>query len=239
MKTLTCKHCGKTFDAKRSNASYCSDKCRTSAFYQKKNPHSAKKNISSAVFQENEQSIVSKKVHISGSIDFAEIKCSIMSFEQELKNSSEKVEQLSAKNNQVLFEIKEISEELVLYENDRILRLEQRLYLPDDVLYNRYLNKDYLEAKQKDNNPETKLVSLSDIQQSYFGKIMRNDILVYREKLENKIAEYNAKIQKMKTSVPLKEKEMETNRAEIKQCRNTITFLQNRIFSYDKLLTGT
>ncbi len=111
--------------------------------------------------------------------------------------------------------------------------------MPNNNLYNTFLNTEYEDAIAKSNRLAShKLVSLFDIEGS-FGKKYKSKITEYKLKLRQKIADYENQAQKLDLSIEEIMKKTVNNEEQVKIYLQDIRFYQNRIIKYDTILTST
>ncbi len=165
MSLRKCMKCGEFFESKRSDAQYCSKKCRNSANYQHRNPQK---------FNDSADKSLNKERPLTYSIkDIQLLRTKIMNVEQELADLIENRETLA--------------KQVMKLKNGDFIKLQNRLKLSDSALYNGFLNKRYLERKNAgDSFADFSIVSANDLEKPSF-KQCRLDVDKYRSNLQAKL----------------------------------------------------
>jgi len=234
----TCLSCAISFNAKRSDAIYCSSECKNKANYKKSKPNNANRqqetNLNLAPAAQNENTLVERSVEIKGSLSVNDIRIEINKSEAKIEHYESRKTQLNALNEDLLEANTSLSKKVSLIENLAVKRLQNRLALTDGQIYNGYLNKAYINALKEGNEfAHNRMIHFEpkNIPDKY-----RHPIVEYRLKISNAIMEKEEDVKSIHTDINRSVEIIDTNQKEIKNCDDNIRYYQSRIIKYDSLL---
>ncbi len=241
--TKTCILCASEFKATRSDAQYCSERCRAKANYRIRK----KKNnltVSPDIYEDNSPiNLTSKKVEnaqicIKGVLSIEEITQMISKFEHEIAQVLESKNTTNAQNEQLYAQISGFQNQIMEIEEHKIKKLSLVLDQTDVDIYNRFLNGEYINAiKKGDSFAKSKLKTESDL--GFNSAIsMRKSISDYRLKIQKQIISLQANAQSLKAQLKSAQSIILKNEETIKEYYLQVRFYQNRIIRFEHILSG-
>lgn len=235
MNTKVCPECGKTFEAKRSDAVCCSGKCRST--FNNKRKERQKQDLSVSLFRDIDDSS-QNELEVSGSIDIKHLIEKIGSFEKHISRINEEIQLTDAKGENLNKEMTDLKQQMAALEMGEKLKLKNQTALTDYALYNNYLNVAYRTAKQKgDQFAKTRLVTVDDIQ-SKFNHEMKLEIQNYRSVLDAKLEKLDWELRLVQDQCDALIIKREQNNSKMAELHNELRFYEARILKYESLLTG-
>jgi hypothetical protein len=229
-----CYQCGKTFESQRSDAQYCSEKCRAKANYEKKR----KKEEGSFSFESLTGTANPENARIVlGDMDYKELKATLSKIEKDLDARNEQMAQLEHENRQLQNDILLLNQQILSIRDGKLTAIMKQLELPDFYIYNNFLNEDYLKAKSKgDPYARNHLKSAEDLQRIGNNEL-RLKIGNYRYKLTLTAESIETKIKAIATEIATKKNTLNNNSEKIKGLLADTRFYQSRVLKYDSLLS--
>ncbi len=235
MNTKVCPECGTTFEAKRSDAICCSDKCRSAFNYKRKE---RKKEILQTYSNSELNNNCKTGVELSGKLELNSLAGRIDIFEKHILRISDEIKSIENKSDLHIQQKKALKEQIVELEMGDKLKLKQRSEMSDYALYNNYLNKAYQAAKQKgDQFAKTRLITESDIQNK-FNHELKLEIQNYRNSLNTKLEKLNLELKFVQDQFDDLMNIQEQNNTRISELHNELRFYEARILKYESLLSG-
>ena len=226
MTTKICPQCQKTFEARRTDAVYCSSKCRVNAHLDKsKVDHPSPVNSCEDVQQVDDLSYISQ-------LSVAECRAKIDELESQLLVLQKRNDKLVDDNVLYSAESDELTRFYLEFEKATQLRLQTILNMPAYQIYNTYLNKEYLDAvAANDKYAHQHLIS-------EYGWQWGNDSAVYRTSqfFNEKVDEMNKGLSDslaQRARVEALDVLMKTNVSELKFIKEKMRILHSRILKYE------
>ena len=235
MNNKVCPECGKTFVAKRSDAICCSDKCRSSFNYKRKE---RKKQGFQTTSESSSISNSQNPVELSGKLELNHLTEKISVFEKQILRISDEIKALQ-NNNEILVQQKEgLKEQIVMMEIGEKLKLKKRSEMTDYALFNNYLNIPYQTAKKKgDKFAKTRLKTEEDIQNK-FNHELKLEIQNFRSAISAKLEKLNWEYQLVQYQFDVLINTHEQNNQRITKLHEELRFYEARILKYESLLSG-
>ena len=231
--TKVCANCGKTFEAKRTTAVYCSESCRVKAHNVKKQGYT----LDIVRYKSGDNPMIQEQmIELSGDIEMKDVFKIIDESSIQLK----RLQELNDTYQQHNRELKEKLNQLKIMQSEikegEIDKLNLILELPQSVLYNTYLNEEYLNAvNNNDINASERLVHDFAISNDVTIQIK---IRMYENEIVKKITEFDKQLRETELNIDAIEKEISEYDERIRQTYQGIRFYQSRISKYDALITG-
>lgn len=238
-----CIVCAAEFEAKRSDANYCSEKCRAKANYQIRRKK-ASGEFSPLNSPENSPLInpferaKNIKIELNGALNIGDIRQLIADSEHSFLNLCEEnttikaqIEELSKKKSQICTQIIDLLEV-------KVKKLETMQQLSDTDLYNNFLNGEYQEAV-KDNNSfaDFKLITPQKLSLESSGKLLFR-INQYRLKIKNLILTHISEVSRLDQQIKDIDIAIKRQNKTIEENQASIRFYQTRIIRLEQLLSG-
>lgn len=238
MNTKTCLYCGKTYEAKRSDAVFCSESCRTKSNYQKrKKQNNFTDTLSNAVPSVRDEDEPDCEIKVTGSVSFESLKENIEKYEQEYKQLISKTNHLLHENFSLIGQINQLEKQISAIQTSQIEKLTLTRQLSDVELYNTYLNKPYMEAKQAgEKYLKHKLITETEMR-FHSNNEIRIQIGKFRFNIETKVLSHQSDIESLKHQIRGLQSVIDLNKEQLKVLTNQVRFCQNRIIKYEALLT--
>ena len=231
--TKVCANCGKTFEAKRTTAVYCSESCRVKAHNEKKQTYTGK--------TEHFNSSLSSMLHdtdieLTGDITINDVFKIIDESSNQLERLQKQIKEYQYRNKELKDKLKDLKIQQTNIREGDIEKLKLIIELPQSVLYNTYLNEEYLNAiNNNDANASEKLVHDFAISNDV---TIQNRIKMYENEIVQKISEFDKQLRETELNIDAIEKEISEYDERIRQSYQEIRFYQSRISKYDALITG-
>ncbi|WP_010662694.1 DUF2256 domain-containing protein [Marinilabilia salmonicolor] len=237
MNAKICLICGKEFTPKRSDASYCSEKCRAKANYKKR--VAAKEKTES--YENIEPFTMVPEIQsppLKGELSMDSMLGFIEKSENEIKRLTDEINELKSQNNMLANDIFTLKEQVKTTGEINIKKIELVLELTDSQIFNNYLNTEYLTAKKMDKaNPEKLLKTDWEIT-GYSGESFRQRINNYRMRLKNEILKLEGQADNIQNQIRKTETLIVSNKETIQENIQQVRFYQSRILRYEGLLVG-
>lgn len=229
-----CYQCGKTFESQRSDAQYCSEKCRAKANYEKKRKKEdgnlSSETITGTATPENARIVLDN-------MDYKDLKATLSKIEKVLDGRNEQMAQLEHENHQLQNDILLLNQQILSIRDGKLTAIMKQLELPDFYIYNNFLNEDYLKAKSKgEQYARNHLKSEEDLQRIGNNEL-RLKIGNYRYKLTLTAESIETKIKALAAEIATKQNTLSSNIYKIKGLLADTRFYQSRILKYDSLLS--
>lgn len=235
MKTKICPECGKTFDAKRSDAICCSDKCRSSFNYKRKE---RKKQGFQTSSENSSISNFQNPVELSGKLELNHLTDKISVFEKQILRISDEIKTSENKNDILNQQIVTLKEKMIMLEMGEKLQLKKRAEMSDYSLYNNFLNASYQTAKNNgDQFAKTRLKTEEDLQ-SKFNHELKLEIQNYRSAIATKIEKLNWELNIIRNQLEALRIEQDQTNFRISDLHKEMRFYEARILKYESLLSG-
>lgn len=230
MKTKICQNCGAEFEIKRSNAKFCSDKCKNDANYS--NRKQVKEKTQSTVLNNS-----TANLKLIGDVDFK----NILKITERLENEIERINSVKTifENEIITLDnsILDLLEKINKINQNQIPKLYDCLNLSDLDFYNHILNKAHKEALNKsDINAHEKLLKLFDYNSSNEGYKYQNPVSKTRLDFKLKINNLRFDVENLHNEIDKLNKSYSINQSKIKELLKDIRFYQLRIQNYEALL---
>jgi len=235
MNTKVCVECGKTFKAKRSDATCCSDKCRSSFNYKRKvrKNHKMQFDSNSDILNTSEM-----EIELSGKLELTHLNERVGSFEKHILGIKDEIRKHESKSDDLNHHMVTLKQQIVTMEMGDMLQLKKRAEMSDFALFNNYLNTDYQTAKQNgDKYAKSRLKTKDDVE-SKFNHELKLQILNYRSKLSAKLEKLNWELQGLQEHIDSLKFEQEQHIAKTTELVHEMRFYEARILKYESLLTG-
>lgn len=235
----TCLLCAKTFEAKRSDAFFCSNECKNKANYEKKRVRL--KQIEQSQTDVPHQSTyiektatVDAQITLKGSLSIYEVRSEIEKAESKITDLDNRKKELNEKNIDLNRQIADINRKIRMIAQLSINLLKRRAELSDEQLYNLHLNKEYKKAKQDgEEYAHNKIITFHN------GKTpnkCRLPIEEFRMKLADALERKNEELKSMDEGAEVLIKELSLIQYESKKNDDDVRFQQSRILKYESLL---
>ena len=231
-----CLNCGETFAPKRSDAKFCSTKCKSAYTYDKKKKDNAPNDVltqkEALKSSNNHEPIIKGEVHVQKIIDMIE------RTDEKIEKTAQVIEKLKKYEAEKLVQIKQLENQVIEIKKTKLVVLSKRLNQSDFMLYNNFLNRKYIE-KQKAGHKfaDNEILSAGDLKRTYNDKI-RLMIANYRHKLHYKLEEVNYEIELLNNQMAHLKTELEETQTAIKDQKDNLRFYQSRILKYESLLSA-
>ncbi|MFW5888002.1 MAG: hypothetical protein ACOCUH_04320 [Bacteriovoracia bacterium] len=235
MNTKICPECGITFEAKRSDATCCSDKCRSAFNYKRKERR--KQNLQIPL-QNDLGDNFQNEAELNGKLEMNHLIGKIESFENHVLRIQDEIKTFEGKNENLNQQMTALNQQIVMLEAGEKLKLKKRAEMTDYALYNNYLNVAYQKAKKNgDQFAKTRLVT-EEVVQSRFNCELKLEIQNYRSGLSAKLEKLNLELQVVQDQFDGVKNMQEQYIQKIKELHNELRFYEARILKYESLLTG-
>ena len=231
-----CLNCGNTFEPKRSDAKFCSTKCKSAYTYDKKKKDKAPNDVliqkEALNSSNNHEPIIKGEVHVQKIIDL------IARTDEKIEKTAQVIEKKEKEEAEMLVQIKRLEDQVIEIKQTKLLVISKRLNQSDFMLYNNFLNRKYIEKKKTDNAfAKNEILSTEDLKRSYNDKI-RLEIANYRHNLQYQLEEVNYEIELLVNQMALLKTELEKLQLTLKENRDNLRFYQSRILKYESLLSA-
>nr|WP_321451472.1 hypothetical protein [uncultured Carboxylicivirga sp.] len=236
-----CILCSAEFKAKRADANYCSEKCRSKANYKirKKKASGEYSPINSpdnSSYNTPIERAKNSKIEVNGTLKAVEI-C------QMIANTELTIAKICAENTALKDQITELSAQkadfclqIIEIKEVKVNKLESMLKLSDTDLYNTYLNGEYKEAVKANNAlADFKLVTSHKLSLGSSANLLFK-INQYRLKIKNLIIAHNSEVSKMNQQILDIETNLKSLIKTIDENNASIRFNQTRIIRLEQLL---
>ncbi len=234
MKTKVCPECGTTFEAKRTDAICCSNKCRSTFNYKRKERNKQPLQNSTSLDATN---IAQNEIEMTGELELKQVVGKIESFEKQILRIHDDIRTTETEGANLSTQMADAKQQMITFEIGAKLLLKQRTEMSDYALYNNFLNVAYQTAKQKgDQFAKTRLVTEADIQ-SKFNHELKLEILNYRSTLSTKLEKLNGELSILQGQFEALNYKQEHINLKLSELYNQMRFYEARIFKYESLLT--
>ncbi|MCT4643865.1 MAG: hypothetical protein N4A74_02680 [Carboxylicivirga sp.] len=238
-----CILCSTEFEAKRTDANYCSEKCRSKANY-KIRKKKASGEYSPVNLPDNPphstpiRGAKNNKIEVNGTLK-ADNLC------QMITNTERTIANICAENTAIKAQITKLSAQKSLFcsqiieiKEVKTKKLEVIMQLSDTDLYNTYLNGEYQEAVKKNNSlADFKLITTHKLSLESSSNLVFK-INQYRLKVKNLIIAHNSEISKLNQQILDTESSIKDLNKSIDENNASIRFNQTRIMRLEQLLSG-
>ncbi len=236
-----CLLCASEFEAKRSDAQYCSEKCRAKANYQMRKRKddftvSSDNGLDNLTNNLTDKRVEDAQISIKGTISVDDILQIIKKCEHQLEQLHAAKSAINAQNQHNIEEINELKAQILDIDVKMMSKLRFMLQQTDTNLYNQFLNGEYLSAKkQNDKFAKNKLLS-EDVLSFPSNANIRAIIAEYRSKLNNQMIVYNAQVTTIKQAIENMESSIKRNNDQLKEVQQQIVFYQTRILRLERII---
>lgn len=240
--TKTCQLCASEFEAKRSDAAYCSEKCRAKSNYQIRK---RKDNITTSTdnYEDNspisltDKSVKTKKNHIKGSINIEELLQIVGNCENKLEQLNATKSAFSAQNTTLNGQILDLQHKYDEIMKDKVVKLKLVISKPDSIIYNRYLNSEYISAEKAGNSfAKSKLLTEKDLQEKLNYHLLHK-VKNYKLKIENQMITLQTEANHINAEIINLSAQIDNHKNSIDDFAQQTRFYQNRIIRFEQLLS--
>lgn len=233
MKTKTCLNCSASFTPKRTDAAFCSAKCRSAHNYQKKHRNNP---VASLENHKEEAQNTETNIILKGELDSNFLIDKVANCENTIERINQQIIDIESIQAAYNSEISELKNKISAIESGDKAKLLKRRNLSDLALYNKFLNREYLSEKKKGNKfAHIRLKSEFAITSSNNPQI-KIEIETYRNNLKSLVDNFDNDINLKKQRIESLKSTIDQHDLKIKELRNQLRFYEARILKYETML---
>ena len=233
MKTKTCLNCSASFTPKRSDAAFCSAKCRSAHNYQKKHRNTPNSSIEN---HKEEPPNTDSNIILKGELDSKFLIDKVTDCENQIERINQQIiciESIQAEHNS---KISDLKNKISTIESGDKAKLLKRSNLSDLALYNNFLNREYISEMKKGNKyAHTRLKSEFSITNSN-NPMIKIEIETYRNNIKSLVDNFDNDINNKKQQIEALRSKIDLHDLKIKELRNQLRFYEARILKYETML---